>query len=153
MSPVVIGATFDFADTSMLEHILKAKLGANPLERLLALAGEQVTFQEISAGVDYLMTFLISFINFPQLSQKMLQESVLALLKLSKKKKGRHINNSLFLHQPEPAVDASQETPEPANQESSDPHVSDSVNAAGISDNDEESGDVGNLGDDSYTAV
>jgi len=138
MSPVVIGATFNFPDTNMLGHILSAKFGASPAERIFALAGDNVSLKEISLAVDHLMTFLIQFINFPQLSQKKLHESLRELLKRAKDshstRRGSKDNTKssegtkaeLGDSEPSGAALVQYDNEEPANQTSSAPPVSDS---------------------------
>ena len=144
MLPVVIGATFDFAEASatMIQEVLKLKLGTNPSERLSELAGDKVTYQEISDAVEYSLTFPISFINVPQLSEKKLQDMLRGLLESAKRVASLRASQ-LGLGG---SADVLQEAPKPAKQKLSDPPVADSVKGA-------DNSNVEELGDDTVTTV
>jgi len=86
MVPVVSGVTFDFPDEDflrMLETGGVLNLGPDPQQLLTALAGEVVSLKQIVAGLTHVMSFLVSFINFPQLTEKQSGKALHTILTLA----------------------------------------------------------------------
>jgi len=128
MLPVVIGATFDFGESlgTMIQNILSLKLGINPSERLLELAGGKVSYQEICAAVEYSLTFPISFINVPKITLKTLQDTLrdlLAMIRIAGPMRAEGGEAAAVQDAPEP------EKKEPQNQQPSNPPIPNSADA------------------------
>jgi len=83
MLPVVSGTAFDFPDEDYMFNLSLGKvlhLGTNPEQRLAALAGDEVSLKNISAGMVHVMAYLVAFVNVPQLKESELDKALLGLL-------------------------------------------------------------------------
>jgi len=83
MVPVVVGVSFDFPDEeyiAQLEGGTLLNLGTNPAQKIIGMAGDEVSFVDMARGLVHAMSFLICFIDVPRLSQKNGQQAVLDIL-------------------------------------------------------------------------
>jgi hypothetical protein len=90
--PVVVGLTFDFPDDDYLKDLQCGKvlaLGPNPTESLALFAGDTVSLKNIADSLIYVMMFLVTFINVPNLKQGDLNTAMADTLDRVHNKKGR----------------------------------------------------------------